>query len=118
MANFFDTLADLDDVGTLEIGDVGAGRRPMRRGGRRMTAPRGGRVHARSLVSNIPGVSHPGARLQQLGLGATAFTSTSGTLLSLTASPQRPFKGQRLILDLTRTGASATGLVTVNQLNV
>lgn len=112
--NYFDTLADLDDVGSLEIGDyVGARRRPARRGGR--PAPRGRQIAARTLMPQVPGVPMPGARLQPLGLGATAFTASSGVTLSLSALPQRPFKGQRLILDVTRTGTTATGLVTVQQ---
>lgn len=104
-----------DDVGSLELADyVGAMRRrsaPRRASGRNV--PR-----RTQLVPSIPGVPAPTMRLQPLGLGATAFTATSGTLLQLQASPQRPFMGQRLILDLTRTGASATGLVTVSRLDV
>lgn len=60
----------------------------------------------------------PGARLQPLGFGASAFTAASGTVLSLQATPQRPFKGQRLVVDITRTGASATGLITITRLDV
>lgn len=116
MPSYFDNLADLDDVGTLELADmVGARRRPMGRRG----LPRGARsVPARTLIPSVPGVPATGVRLQPLGLGATAFTATSGTILQLQASPQRPFKGQRMILDITRTGASATGLVTVTRLDV
>jgi len=113
MPNYFDTLADLEDVGSLEIGDyVGARRR-----GRTMqrSRSRGRGISARALLPQVPGVPMPGARLQPLGLGATAFTASSGVSLQLTALPQRPFKGQRLILDVTRTGTSATGLVTVQQ---
>ncbi len=112
MANYFD---DLSDVGTLELADyVGAARRQAAR----RPTPRGRAVPARQLIPNIPGVPMPGVRLQPLGMGATAFTATSGTLLQLQASPQRPFQGQRLILDITRTGATATGLVTVSRLDV
>lgn len=114
MPRYFNDLSDLD-VGTLELADyVGAARRGAR--ARRAPAARG--VPARQLIPQVPGVPMPGVRLQPLGLGATAFTSTSGTLLQLQASPQRPFQGQRLILDITRTGATATGLVTVSRLDV
>lgn len=128
MAQFFDDLSDLDDdIGTLELADyVGSPWSRMRQMRRR--APARGRygmqsaaarkVPARQLIPQVPGVPLPGVRLQPLGLGATAFTATSGTLLQLQASPQRPFQGQRLILDITRTGATATGLVTVTRLDV
>lgn len=113
MPSYFDDLSDLDDIGTLELGSyVGAARRGRRR------APKGRMVPSRQLVPQVPGVPMPGVRLQPLGLGATAFTASSGTLLTLQASPQRPFQGQRLILDITRTGTSATGLVTVSRLDV
>ncbi len=115
MPDYIDDLSDLDDVGTLELADyVGARRRAQRR------SPQRGmnRIPSRQLIPRVPGVPMPGLRLQPLGLGATAFTATSGTLLSLQASPQRPFQGQRLILDITRTGTTSTGLVTVSRLDV
>lgn len=112
MANYYDDLADVgDDLGTLEMADVGAFRRRKRRGGGRS-------VPARMLVPATPGVPASGLRLQPLGLGATAFTATSGTLLQLQASPQRPFKGMRLVVDITRTGVTSTGLVTITRLDV
>lgn len=130
MSEYFNDLADLDDVGTLELADMEVGWNPFKRGGR-TSRGRGGRapmprgtlaqprsVNARTLIPRVPGVPSTGVRLQPLGLGATAFTATSGTILQLQASPQRPFKGQRLILDITRTGASATGLVTVTRFDV
>jgi hypothetical protein len=123
MPNYFDDLSDLDDVGTLELADLVEdvgwspfGRRKKRTARRGM--PAGRRIPARQLMPAVPGVPNPAVRLQPLGLGATAFTNVSGTLLQLQASPQRPFQGQRLILDITRTGATATGLVTVSRLDV
>jgi hypothetical protein len=125
----FDDLADLDDLDDLDdmIGSLEIGAR-RRRGGRRgrgrgrSAASRGmqrrGGVPARRLIPRVPGVPMPGARLQPLGFGSSAFTVASGTVLSLTASPQRPFKGQRLVVDITRTGASATGLITITRLDV
>lgn len=112
---YFDDLSDLDDVGSLELADyVGARKRVARR------RQQGQRVPARMLIPQVPGVPMPGARLQPLGLGTTAFTVGGGTLQQLQASPQRPFMGQRLIVDVTRTnaGGSATGLVTVSRLDV
>lgn len=112
MPSYLDDLADIgDDLGTLELADVGRARRRGRGG-------RGGGTPYRRIVPTTPGVPNSGLRLQALGLGATAFTLTSGTLLALSASPQRPFKGQRLVLDITRTGATSTGLVTVSRLDV
>ncbi len=111
----FDDLADLEDmVGSLEIGAPRRGRL-VRRGGR--ARGRGG-VPARRLIPRVPGVPMPGARLQPLGFGASAFTATSGTVLSLQATPQRPFKGQRLVVDITRTGTTSTGLITITRLDV
>lgn len=117
----FDDLADLDDLdlGSLEIGARRARRgRQMVRSRGRAPARRGVSVPARRLIPRVPGVPMPGARLQPLGFGASAFTAASGTVLALQASPQRPFKGQRLVVDITRTGASATGLVTITRLDV
>jgi hypothetical protein len=109
MPSYYDDLSDIgDDIGSLEMG---AFRRRRRGGGRK-------RYPARMLVPQTPGVPMPGMRLQPLGLGATAFTNVSGTLLALTARPQRPFKGLRLVLDITRTGATSTGLVTVTRLDI
>jgi len=105
-ANYFDDLAD---IGDYDLGALGFRRRRKRRGRS---------VPARRLLPNVPGVPARGLGEQPLGLGATAFTATSGTLLTLTGQPQRPFRGRRLILDITRTGASATGLVTVTRLDV
>ncbi len=114
-ATYFDDLADA--VGTLEMADVGAypqrGMMPRGRG----PAPRP-RLDARVMIPNVPGVPAPGMRLQPLGLGATAFTASSGTTLQLTGNPQRPFKGQRLVIDITRTGTTATGLVTISRLDI
>lgn len=114
MAKYFDTLSDMD-VGALELADyVGARRRVANR------RAQGQRVAARTLIPSVPGVPAPGARIQPLGLGTTAFTVGGGTLQQLQASPQRPFLGQRLIIDVSRSnaGGSATGLVTISRLDV
>lgn len=117
---YFDDLSDLDDVGTLELADyVGARRRGANRAARR---GRGGgnrpRIPRNVMVPRTPGVPMPGAKMQPLGFGATAFTATSGLILQLQAQPQRPFLGQRLVVDITRTGATATGLVTISRIDV
>jgi hypothetical protein len=111
MPNYFDDLAD---IGADEL-ELGAWN-PFRRKKRRMTSRRSS--SARRLIPQVPGVPARGLGEQPLGFGASAFTAASGTLLTLTASPQRPFRGRRLVVDLTRTGASATGLVTLTRLDV
>jgi hypothetical protein len=98
-------IDDLADVGAL----------PARY--RRAMAQRGGYgaqrgYPARRLIPQIPGAPSVGIRLQPLGFPTVAFTSTSGTALTSTTRPQRPFKPKRLVVDVARTGASATGLVT------
>lgn len=115
-----DDLDDVDDIGSLEIG---ARRRKRARKQRARAMARrggyaGGGVPGRRLIPRVPGVPMPGARLQPLGFGASAFTAASGLILTLQAQPQRPYKGQRLVVDITRTGASATGLVTVTRLDI
>jgi len=114
MPDYFDNLSDIGDdyLGTLEMGARRSRRGLTGRGGA------GVRVPARRLIPRVPGVPMPGARLQPLGLGSTAFTAASGTVLSLTARPQRPFLGQRLVIDITRTGVTATGLVTITRLDI
>lgn len=111
---YFDDLSDIgdDDLGSLEVGL----RNPFRRRRRKVRGNQS--IARRALIPGTPGVPMPGVRLQPLGLGATAFTAASGTILNLTAQPQRPFKGQRLVIDITRTGATATGLVTVSRLDI
>ena len=42
-----------------------------------------------------------------LGLGVLTFDSTTGVNLALTVQPQRPFRGERLVLDIRRNGATA-----------
>jgi hypothetical protein len=110
MPRYVDDLADIgdDDLGSLELGF------PFRR--KKKRSRRG--MPYRTLVPQIPGVPASGLRLQPLGLGATQFNATSGTILTLSAQPQRPFRGMRLVIDITRTGATSTGLVTVTRLDV
>lgn len=88
-----------DDMGALELGRFRRNRKKKMRWGK-IGAP------ARGL------------NLQPLGLGATTFNATSGLILNLTGSPQRMFRGQRLVLDLSRTGTTATGLISVARIDV
>lgn len=119
---------ELGDVELLDdLADVGAlprrGRAMPQRGGYGYPGQRGGYgagrgYPARRLLPQIPGAPAVGIRLQPLGFGTTSFTATSGTALPVTTRPQRPFKAKRLVVDIARTGASATGLVTVTTLNI
>lgn len=67
------------------------------------------------LIPQVTGVPRRGLRKTWLPLGAVAFTATSGTSLVLTAQTQRPFRGTRMIFDAARTGATAVGLLTLNE---
>ncbi len=63
------------------------------------------------LMSAFPGAPPVAEKQIPLGFGNQTFSSTSGTTLTFTARPQAVFRGRRLVIDLARTGASATGLV-------
>lgn len=65
------------------------------------------------IMPTIPGAPAIGVKLQPLGFSTVAFLAASGTALTATTRPQKPFKGRRLVVDIARTGASATGLVTI-----
>jgi hypothetical protein len=54
-----------------------------------------------------------------LGLGVITFDSTTGVNLALVVTPQRPFRGERLVIDTRRVGASAQAqTVVINDLRV
>lgn len=112
-------INDLADVGALPFMRQAASRAVARRGGipRPVVRP-GTALPARRLIPQVPGAPAVGIRLQPLGFNTVAFTASSGTALTADTRPQRPFKGKRLVVDLARTGASATGLVTVTQLSI
>lgn len=125
MSDFDDDLGalDLGDIQFLDsLQDVGAVRRRPAARGRRGIMLRnqaGNRaMPARALIPQVPGVPAPGLRLQPLGFPTLTFNASSGTTLTATTRPQRPFKGQRLVIDIARTGATSTGLVSIAQLLV
>ncbi len=78
----------------------------------------GQQVPYRRIMPTVPGAPALGFRDLPVGLGASAFTASSGTSLTLSGSPGRPFKGRRLLVDITRTGTSATGLITITAFNI
>lgn len=125
----------LDYIGDLDayVGDdemVGA---PVRRRRRQMPFyQRGGGVNVTALAQRAqgemrdrrvmaaqvitpaaPGVPKPGPREEPLGFPAFAFVNAGATSVAQTTRPQKPFKGARLVIDIARTGATATGLITV-----
>jgi hypothetical protein len=106
MPNWLDELAGVDD----DLGDVGFPF-PFRR------RKRNKRIAMRRLIPAVPGAPAHGWAMQPLPMTTVTFTSTSGTSLTSTGRPQKGFKARRLFVDLTRTGASATGLVTVTAIN-
>lgn len=65
------------------------------------------------IAPSHPGTPQPGMRWLSLPLLASAFTAASGTALPFAVTPQHYFKGRRWIYVETRTGATATGLVTL-----
>jgi len=105
MPNWLDELGGVDD----ELGDVGF---PFPRRRRRNK-----RVAYRRLQPAIPGAPAHGWAMQPLPMTTATFTSGSGTALNSTGRPQKAFKARRLFIDLTRTGATSTGLVTVTAIN-
>lgn len=54
-----------------------------------------------------PNPNRTGICQNPMGVGFVAFSSTSGTALSMQAKPQRGFRGERLVIDIRRSGASA-----------
>lgn len=113
-AMFDDELEDDDELGARSFGRYSRGRS---RGGSRALSARK-RNYVRKISPVIPGVPSAGARNYPLGFGVALFGAATATSILLQASPQRPFKGHRLVVDAGRTGASATGLVTITALNV
>lgn len=54
-----------------------------------------------------PSPNRTGICQNPMGVGFVAFSSTSGTTLAMQAKPQRGFRGERLVIDIRRSGASA-----------
>src|SRR5574342_116923 len=71
-----------------------------------------------AVQPQLPGVPDRGGRVQPLGFENGAFTSAGPAVVTVRARPQRPIRGGRLVADFSRTGATATGLLTLVQLVV
>jgi len=72
----------------------------------------------RALVPKTPGVNKPGARNIPLGFTPLVFTALTAMNQNLVAQTQRPFRGQRLVLELVPSAAGVGGLVTVTSIMV
>lgn len=69
----------------------------------------------------VPGVAERGGRVQPLGFqnGAFIAAASGGTsVVTVRARPQRPIRGGRVVGSYSRTGATATGLLTLVSLQV
>lgn len=73
------------------------------------------RAQRRALVPNIPGVPANARRRQPLGGGTVTFSASSGTSLTFTIRPQKPYLIRRIITSIARTGTTATGLVSITR---
>jgi hypothetical protein len=84
---------------------------------------RGRRRKSRTLAAfkraNLaPGVPRTSRKRQPLGLGTLVFNTGSGTTQTATVSPQKPVFIKKLVADVVRDGASATGAVTIDEISV
>ena len=107
---------DDDDDDDDDIDLLGARRvMSLRRGKRRSGARRAVR---RALKQPFPGTPASGPKQYPLGFPIVSFTDVTSTSLQAQTNPQRPFKGYRLVTSIARTGAGATGLVSISTLFV
>jgi hypothetical protein len=71
-----------------------------------------------AVQPHVPGVAERGGKVQPLGFENGAFVAGGSAVITVRARPQRPIRGGRVVGSYTRTGASATGLLTLVQLVV
>lgn len=135
MSNFMSFLGDIDDMvgdddlAYLEGDELGAARHLMRHGHhgavrhahQRHVSRRQARAAAvaTELRDNAGMTGLPARQpvIEPLGFTVVTFTAASGTTLQATATPQKPMKGSRLVIDQVRS-ATATGLVTLASLKI
>lgn len=117
VSGWYDSLAAVyDNVGASPIMYQSPWQSPYG-GGPMAQTPYGG-IPSGRILPGIPGSPAIGVKLQPLGFSTVAFTATSGTALAATTRPQKPFKGRRLVVDIARTGTTATGLITITSITV
>lgn len=120
-----------DALGMMDGDELGARNRVRRAAQRgnpmaaaqlaRATQGRAGGVQAMpiaQLMAPISGVPSRGLRKSWTPMGSVTFTNASGTALNLQVQPQKPFRPTRQVYDLARTGATATGLVTLTDVSI
>jgi len=87
---------------------------------RRIRGRRGGtrarRRLRRAMVPHTPGVPKAGARELPLPFPPIQFVQSGPQTLTMTARPQRPFKGRRLIITAVESAAGVGGAITVADL--
>jgi hypothetical protein len=71
-----------------------------------------------AVQPHVPGVAERGGKVQPLGFENGAFVAGGSAVITVRARPQRPIRGGRVVGSYSRTGASATGLLTLVQLVV
>lgn len=71
-----------------------------------------------AVQPHVAGVAERGGKVQPLGFENGAFVAGGSAVITVRARPQRPIRGGRVVGSYTRTGASATGLLTLVQLVV
>lgn len=85
-----------------------------------MMGARGSRGRLRRMLGkNIaPGVPKAGVRFQPLGMGTASFVNAGPVTINLTVAPQRLYQPRKLVVAIARNGATAVGLVSLNNLNI
>ena len=76
------------------------------------------RAYMNAIVPAVPGVPSIGARTFPLGLGSHTFLPAAATTHKFTVSPQKPFKGQRLVAVVNRSSGAVSELLTITEFNV
>lgn len=111
---------DLEGDDMEGLSTIGRGRRRARGGARAQLAARGG---GRTVVATprwMNATTSQGVSRPQEDLDFMSFTpltiAAGGTTGTLTGQPQRPFRGERLILQATNitAGTDASGTATIN----
>jgi hypothetical protein len=123
MGRYDDIAGYYDNVAGYAVGDMGdlddTGYAPRRRG---RQGPMRQQLQVRSTPANVQdvaGVSPVAMKRMMFGLGSVFFAVAQPlTTQTLSVQPQVPFKGNRLVIDIARTGATSTGLVTVTAFSV
>jgi hypothetical protein len=70
------------------------------------------------LFPTLPGANQPGTRRIPIGLPAFVFNATSGTTIKQTVRAQRNIALEKIVVTYSRTGTTATGLVTMRNVYI